>query len=45
MPNLTNLVLASNNVAELADVDVLAKFSRLTHLVLADNPVSKKEVS
>ncbi|OAQ86651.1 U2 small nuclear ribonucleoprotein A' [Purpureocillium lilacinum] len=43
IPNLKNLVLASNNIAELADLDVLAKFSRLTHLVLADNPVTKKE--
>ena len=45
IPNLTNLVLASNNVQELADVDVLGGFPRLTHLVLADNPVAKKEVS
>jgi U2 small nuclear ribonucleoprotein A' len=44
-PNLTNLVLASNSLQELADVDVLGGFSRLTHLVLADNPVTKKEVS
>ncbi|KAH6895254.1 leucine-rich repeat-domain-containing protein [Thelonectria olida] len=43
IPNLTNLVLASNNVAELADLDVLETFPRLTHLVLADNPVTKKE--
>ncbi|PKS08999.1 hypothetical protein jhhlp_003612 [Lomentospora prolificans] len=43
IPNLRNLVLASNNFAELADLDVLATFKRLTHLVLADNPVTKKE--
>ncbi|KAH6996552.1 leucine-rich repeat-domain-containing protein [Ilyonectria sp. MPI-CAGE-AT-0026] len=43
IPNLTNLVLASNNLAELADLDTLATFPRLTHLVLADNPVAKKE--
>ncbi|UNI21995.1 U2 snRNP complex subunit [Purpureocillium takamizusanense] len=43
IPNLKNLVLASNNIAELADLDVLAKFARLTHLVLVDNPVTKKE--
>ncbi|KAH7327961.1 leucine-rich repeat-domain-containing protein [Stachybotrys elegans] len=43
IPNLTNLVLASNNLAELADIDVLGQFPRLTHLVLADNPVAKKE--
>jgi Leucine-rich repeat (LRR) protein len=45
IPNLTNLVLSSNNLAELADLDVLAGFARLTHLVLADNPLTKKEVS
>ncbi|TWU73250.1 U2 snRNP complex subunit [Metarhizium rileyi] len=43
VPNLTNLVLASNNLAELADLDALKGFVRLTHLVLADNPVTKKE--
>ncbi|KAK1988682.1 U2 small nuclear ribonucleoprotein A [Colletotrichum cereale] len=43
IPNLTQLVLASNQVAELADLDVLAGFKRLTHLVLADNPITKKE--
>ncbi|KAK5657767.1 hypothetical protein OQA88_2840 [Cercophora sp. LCS_1] len=43
IPNLKNLVLASNNLSELADLDVLAKFARLTHLVLVDNPVTKKE--
>ncbi|CEJ80378.1 Putative U2 small nuclear ribonucleoprotein A [[Torrubiella] hemipterigena] len=43
IPNLTNLVLTANNIAELADLDVLARFPRLTHLVLAENPVTKKE--
>lgn len=43
VPNLTNLVLASNELAELADLDVLRGFGRLTHLVLADNPVARKE--
>ena len=45
IPNLTNLVLSSNSLAELADVDVLGAFPRLTHLVLAENPVAKKQVS
>lgn len=45
VPNLKNLVLAANSLSELSDLDVLAKFARLTHLVLADNPVVKKEVS
>lgn len=44
IPNLTNLVLASNDLAELADLDTLANFGRLTHLVLTDNPVAKNEV-
>ena len=44
IPNLKNLVLTSNNLTELSDLDVLAKFARLTHLVLTDNPVTKKEV-
>ncbi|PHH64614.1 hypothetical protein CDD81_4225 [Ophiocordyceps australis] len=41
IPNLQNLVLASNDLAELADLDVLGLFARLTHLVLTDNPVTK----
>lgn len=44
IPNLKNLVLASNNIGELADLEVLGRFPRLTHLVLMDNPVTKKEV-
>ncbi|KAH9908643.1 L domain-like protein [Xylariomycetidae sp. FL2044] len=43
IPNLTNLQLESNNLAELADLDPLGTFPRLTHLVLRDNPVTKKE--
>lgn len=44
VPNLRNLVLASNHLVELADVDALGTLPRLTHLVLADNPITKKEV-
>jgi len=43
IPNLTNLVLTSNNIAELADLDVLSTFPKLTHLVLMENPVTRKE--
>ncbi|RDA86806.1 hypothetical protein CP532_6370 [Ophiocordyceps camponoti-leonardi (nom. inval.)] len=32
LPNLTNLVLASNNLGELADLEALSGFTRLTHL-------------
>lgn len=44
IPNLANLQLESNNLTELADLDPLGSFPRLTHLVLRDNPVTKKEV-
>jgi len=44
IPNLTTLVLTANNFAELADLDVLATFHHLTHLVLLENPVTRKEV-
>ena len=44
IPHLTTLVLTSNNFAELADLDVLATFGQLTHLVLLENPVTRKEV-
>jgi U2 small nuclear ribonucleoprotein A' len=44
LPNLTTLVLTSNNFAELADLDVLSTFTVLTHLVLVENPVTRKEV-
>ncbi|CAD6448527.1 37dad9a6-725e-4539-a128-9dd82ad4b993 [Sclerotinia trifoliorum] len=43
LPNLTTLVLTSNNVAELADLDALAGCARLTSLVLMENPVTRKE--
>ncbi|KAI1422261.1 leucine-rich repeat-domain-containing protein [Xylaria sp. FL1777] len=43
IPNLTNLQLESNTLSELADLDPLGSFTRLTHLVLRDNPVTKKE--
>ena len=45
LPNLRNIVLTSNNFAELADLDPLRSFARLTHLVLLENPVTRKEVS
>lgn len=43
IPSLTTLVLTSNHFSELADLDVLGKFSHLTHLVLLDNPVARKQ--
>ncbi|KAL8680761.1 MAG: hypothetical protein Q9224_000975 [Gallowayella concinna] len=43
IPNLITLVLTSNNVAELADLDPLRNFPRLTHLTLLENPVTRRE--
>ena len=44
LPGLTTLVLTQNEVKELADLDALGTFSGLTHLVLLDNPVTRKDV-
>lgn len=44
IPNLKHLVLTSNSIAELSDLDILSQFQRLAHLVLIDNPVTKKDV-
>ncbi|KAI1265713.1 L domain-like protein [Xylariaceae sp. FL1019] len=43
IPNLANLQLESNLLNELADLDPLGSFTHLTHLILRDNPVTKKE--
>ncbi|EXJ74782.1 U2 small nuclear ribonucleoprotein A' [Cladophialophora psammophila CBS 110553] len=43
IPNLTTLVLTSNHVKELADLEGLAGCGALTHLSLLENPVTKKE--
>jgi len=43
IPHLTTLVLTGNRIANLADIDPLASFSQLTHLVLLDNPVMRKQ--
>ncbi|EDN03046.1 small nuclear ribonucleoprotein U2 [Histoplasma capsulatum] len=43
IPNLTTLVLTANNVAELADLEPLKLLTKLTHLSLLENPVTKKE--
>ena len=44
LPNLQTLVLTSNNVAELAELNPLRRLVRLTHLSLLENPVVRKEV-
>jgi hypothetical protein len=38
-------VLTQNRIAELADLDPLAEFKSLVHLVLQENPIAAKEVS
>ncbi|KKK13331.1 hypothetical protein P175DRAFT_0498478 [Aspergillus ochraceoroseus IBT 24754] len=43
IPGLSNLVLTANNIAELADLDPLRNFTKLTHLILLENPVTRKE--
>jgi U2 small nuclear ribonucleoprotein A' len=44
LPNLRTLVLSQNFVAELADLDPLAEFGKLTHVSFVENPVASKEV-
>ncbi|RPB18561.1 L domain-like protein [Terfezia boudieri ATCC MYA-4762] len=43
VPNLRVLIMNSNSIQELADLDPLAGCVGLTHLVLMDNPVTRKE--
>ncbi|KAF7712209.1 U2 small nuclear ribonucleoprotein A' [Penicillium ucsense] len=43
IPSLTNLVLTANNLSELADVEALRTLPKLTHLVLLENPITRKE--
>ena len=44
IPNLNTLVLTQNNIAELADLNPLQGFAKLTHVSLLENPVMSKEV-
>jgi U2 small nuclear ribonucleoprotein A' len=44
VPHLTTVILAANSITELADLDPLGKLTQLTHLVLMENPVTRKEV-
>ncbi|KAF9894703.1 U2 small nuclear ribonucleoprotein A' [Aspergillus nanangensis] len=43
VPNLSALVLTSNNLSELADLDPLRNLTKLTHVVLLENPITRKE--
>ena len=42
-PNLTTLVLTSNSIAELGDLEPLKECKKLTFLSLLDNPVTRKD--
>ncbi|KAJ5159870.1 U2 small nuclear ribonucleoprotein A [Penicillium canariense] len=43
LPSLSTLVLTSNNLSELADLDPLRSLPKLTHLILMENPITRKE--
>ncbi|EEQ88976.1 U2 snRNP complex subunit [Blastomyces dermatitidis] len=43
IPNLTTLILTANNIAELADLEPLKVLTKLTHVSLLENPVTRKE--
>ncbi|RAL12867.1 U2 snRNP complex subunit LEA1 [Aspergillus homomorphus CBS 101889] len=43
VPNLTAVNLTANAVSELADLDPLRGLTGLTHLVVLENPVTRKE--
>ncbi|KAA8913331.1 leucine-rich repeat-domain-containing protein [Sphaerosporella brunnea] len=43
LPNLSVLILTSNNLSELGDLEPLGKFKRLVHLSLLENPVTRKD--
>lgn len=44
VPNLSTIALTSNNLSELADLEPLRTLPKLTHLILLENPVTRKEV-
>lgn len=43
IPNLTTLVLTSNNVAELGDLEPLKELKKLKYVSLLGNPVREKK--
>lgn len=44
IPSLQTLVLTANNISELADIDPLKNLTHLTHFILLENPITRKEV-
>ncbi|KAI8344421.1 leucine-rich repeat-domain-containing protein [Chlamydoabsidia padenii] len=43
LPQLNTIILTNNSLEELGDIEPLTSISTLHHLVLLDNPVTKKE--
>ncbi|ORZ14683.1 leucine-rich repeat-domain-containing protein [Absidia repens] len=43
LPELETIVLTNNSIEELSDIEPLSSLNKLYHLVLLDNPVTKKE--
>jgi len=43
LPRLASLILSNNKITSLSDIDPLAELSRLTHLSLLNNPVTKQD--
>ncbi|OLL25381.1 U2 small nuclear ribonucleoprotein A' [Neolecta irregularis DAH-3] len=43
VPNLSCVILTSNSIGELADLDILGELPRLEVLAVMDNPVAQKE--
>ncbi|KAK9450371.1 leucine-rich repeat-domain-containing protein [Limtongia smithiae] len=43
VPNLTTLVLTSNTIGSLDEIDNLSELKKLAYLTLIDNPVTRKE--
>ncbi|KAJ5757810.1 uncharacterized protein N7511_006504 [Penicillium nucicola] len=43
LPNLKTLVLTANNLSELVELEGLRTLTKLTHLTLMENPLTRKE--
>jgi U2 small nuclear ribonucleoprotein A' len=43
LPNIESLILTSNNISQLADLDPLSQFKKLTYVSLLENPVTSRE--
>ncbi|KAK9323700.1 leucine-rich repeat-domain-containing protein [Lipomyces orientalis] len=43
VPNLTTLILTSNSISNLSDLEGLKELTRLTYLSLVNNPITRRE--